>query len=694
MPLSFLAPVFLAGLAALAIPVLIHLANRPRRQVVRFPSLMFLEKVEFRASSKKRLRDLLLFALRVLALILLVGAFSRPFLDRPDAPPVAVDGGREIVVLLDRSHSMSVGDRMDRAKEAVGDVAAGLRRGDRATLVVFDHLAAAANRATSEAAVLTAAADTVEPGSGATRLAPPLRLAESILAGSPLPRRELVVISDFQRQAWDAEAAVTLPAGTEVRGVAVGEPAPNLAVSEVAVARERFAGRDRARITGRLVRRSGAAGDVRISLVVDGRVAQRQTVSVPETGGASVTFDPITLPDQPVRAEVRVEPADGDAVAGDNAFHFVLSADRSLRVLVVTAPATPARSRLYLERALEVGPDHDVAAITLPALDAGDLAGVDVVVLNDADFPTGETGRRLREWVEAGGGLVAVVGGQVRGSSWGGVAEGLFPAAIDRTVSRLDEGGTTIARVVYDHPVFRPFRQPGSGELTAARVYRYRAVDPAAGATVLARYDDGGVALVEGRAGQGRVLVMTAALDAQWSDLVLKPSFVPMAHQLVRHASGRQPVPASRTVGDLVDTGTLLAMEPEQDASDENSPVVVSPSGRRTTIRPGETLVRLDEHGVYEVRDPRTPDRPALVAVNMAIAESDLSRVEAETVVAALRPTDDSPVAASFAPEDRERRQSLWWYFLAAAFLLMVTETALSNGLARSRRRAGHMTEE
>ncbi|NIP83404.1 MAG: hypothetical protein GWM90_30930, partial [Gemmatimonadetes bacterium] len=99
MPLAFLAPVFLAGLAALAIPVLIHLANRPRKQVVEFPSLMFLERVEYRASSRRRLRDLVLFTLRSLALVLVAAAFARPYLDRPDAPATAPDGGREVVIL-------------------------------------------------------------------------------------------------------------------------------------------------------------------------------------------------------------------------------------------------------------------------------------------------------------------------------------------------------------------------------------------------------------------------------------------------------------------------------------------------------------------------------------------------------------------------------------------------------------------
>ena len=45
---TFLTPAFLAGLAALAVPVIIHLIHRERREVVAFPSLMFLRKIPYR----------------------------------------------------------------------------------------------------------------------------------------------------------------------------------------------------------------------------------------------------------------------------------------------------------------------------------------------------------------------------------------------------------------------------------------------------------------------------------------------------------------------------------------------------------------------------------------------------------------------------------------------------------------------
>src|SRR5919202_242300 len=100
--MAFLAPLFLLGLAAVAVPVLIHLTHRQRREPVAFPSLMFLRRIEYRTTRRQRIRHWALFALRALALVLLALAFARPFYGtKPTAAAAAV--GRDVVILLDHS---------------------------------------------------------------------------------------------------------------------------------------------------------------------------------------------------------------------------------------------------------------------------------------------------------------------------------------------------------------------------------------------------------------------------------------------------------------------------------------------------------------------------------------------------------------------------------------------------------------
>ena len=78
--MAFLAPLFFIALATFAIPILIHLTQRERKQIIEFPSLMFLERIPYQSVRRRRIRDWPLLAMRLAAIALIVLAFSRPFL--------------------------------------------------------------------------------------------------------------------------------------------------------------------------------------------------------------------------------------------------------------------------------------------------------------------------------------------------------------------------------------------------------------------------------------------------------------------------------------------------------------------------------------------------------------------------------------------------------------------------------------
>src|SRR5688572_28084497 len=149
--MGWLAPAFLAGLLAVAVPVVIHMINRERRETVAFPSLMFLRKVPYRSVRRQKLRHLLLLALRCLAIAIVVSAFARPFLSDRVAPPPTASDGREVVVLLDRSYSMAHGGRWARALAAARTIAGQMRPVDRMSLVTFGTTAAQVVEPTAEA---------------------------------------------------------------------------------------------------------------------------------------------------------------------------------------------------------------------------------------------------------------------------------------------------------------------------------------------------------------------------------------------------------------------------------------------------------------------------------------------------------------------------------------------------------------
>ena len=85
MPFSLLAPLFALGIAAVAIPLLVHLVHKERKDAMAFPSLMFVRRTPYPFSARQRIRDVLLFLLRCALIVLAAVAFARPVLARRQA---------------------------------------------------------------------------------------------------------------------------------------------------------------------------------------------------------------------------------------------------------------------------------------------------------------------------------------------------------------------------------------------------------------------------------------------------------------------------------------------------------------------------------------------------------------------------------------------------------------------------------
>lgn len=668
--MGFLTPLFLAGLAALAVPVLVHLTHRPRSATVQFPSLMFLQRIPYKSSRRRTLRHLLLFALRCAAMALLVFAFARPFFGTQGQAAASLGQARTRIILLDRSGSMTYGDRWQRGIAAARRAADELAPQDRASLVLF----AAAPEKTGEPGLererLRAALDAAKVGFGVTRYAPAIRMAAEMLEVSPLPGREVVLITDFQKTGWEGGDDVRLPAGTKLIPVDVSERgASNVAITGVDLNRDYEAGRERVAAAARLVNKgTRPVKDLAVTLEVDGRPVREQRTSLAANAAVTVTFDAFPLPAQEARAAVRTT---ADGLAHDDAFHFMLAPGGDVRVLVLEGSGAPERRSLYLRRALSIGHRPRFRVETKSAAGMGDLAAARVIVLNGTPPPAG---RELRERVEKGAGLLVVLGENAAAGAWRGEAEALLPGPFGAAADRSSDWGGTLAYLDYAHPVFELFRGPRSGDFSSARFFRYRSLEAKDG--VLARFDDGTVALAEKRVGKGRVLVWTSTLDTLWSDLALQPVFLPFVHQLVRHAAGHVESRPWHTVGEALD----LTAEAELRG---RAAAVIAPMGEKQRLPAGTRALELTAPGYYEVRPLEGGTWSRVAAVNFDASESDLAALDAEELAGAVTHEQGGDVArrgeAVLTTEEHESRQALWRWLLVAACLFLAAETVLAS---------------
>lgn len=691
--MSFLAPAFLAGLVAIAAPVLLHLINRERKTVVEFPSLMFLQRIPYRSVRRQKLRHLLLLALRCLAVTLFAAAFARPFFARRSALASRA-GTRDVVVLLDHSASMQYGGRWNAARAAAKRVVAGLGANDRGTLVVFAADASVASPPLATPAQLDAAIEASTLTAERTSFAPALKLAAQVLSASTIARREVVLISDYQKVGWANHAEVSLPAGTTLTPVDVGGPSsPDIAVASVTTDRDSTGERDRVTVAARLANTGAAAATVTGTLAIGGRDVQSRRATVPAHAAAQVTFAPLVVPTAATKGSVRIT---ADSLAVDDALDFTIAPDEAVPVLIVEPSNPRPNQSLYMSRALSIGdrPPFRVTVRPLPSLTPRDVDGQSVVILNEVAPPGGAVGERLRALVNGGGGVVIVPGEQDAGA-WPPEWRALLPATIGPVVDRTADAGGTLSSIDYSHPIFEIFNAPHSGDFSTARFDRYRALRPSPSSSVIARFDDGSPALISRPAGDGTLVIWASSIDQYWTNLPLQPVFLPFVHQLGK-VVGRYADPRPWfTAGDVLDlsrhgelTAPFLA---GSGTGARGSLVLESPSGQRERLSAGgaDHLTTLRERGFYELRGPNTPvgsGRP--IAVNVDPEELDLSRVDPHDVVAAVQAASarapNGLGGSTATPQDRERRQSVWWYLLLAALVLLAAETTLSNRLSRA----------
>lgn len=669
--MNFLVPAFLAGLAALAVPLVLHLRHRDRDKPQPFPSLMFLEQITIRTEQRQRVSDWPLLLLRLLLLTMLVLAFARP-LFRSGAAAGADARSRAVVLLIDRSLSMGYEGTWKRTLDSARAVIGRLNGNDRVAVVAFDDLAETRQRLTTDKAAATGALTGLSPRARGTRLAPALRVARQLLLDAPFAAAEIVVISDLQRAGAVGVAGVELPAGVTVRGIPVGPGTwTNSTVHAIDAKRVQQDDRLLLAVKARIQHFGDSAPNERTArLILNGREAGVQVVALNAIGETVVTFEPVPAPEGTVAVQVALTP---DALAADDTLVAVVPRDDDLRVALLGGGGAP----LFFERALGIAgaPSIRIERQSEPRSTSGEAA-----VRVYWDMPPE---RSLRTFLEGGGGAVVVVGRRL--AERRGAISPLLPVSLAGTADRLADRGGTLRDVRTEHPLFAPFREVPDA-LSAVRLFRYARLDVSQGADVLARFDDGLPAVVERRVGNGVLLVLALPLDNSAGDFPLQPAFLPFVRQLVMHASGRDAAPLWRATSERwALPGTLT------------SPVVEAPDGAllRPTADSLGAAVPLTDAGLYRAYAGQVGgETEAVVAANVPRSESVLTPMDTTELLLGVRAdgsaTGDSVSSATSgvqSDEVLERRQSSWRLFLAIALLALVVETWVATrgrrGVAR-----------
>lgn len=613
--MSWLYPAFLIGGLAIAIPIVLHLLRRDVAPEVPFTAVRLLRKSPVERSKRRRLRDVLLLATRVLAVLLLAAAFARPYVQAGASAGVRI-------VAIDRSFSMGAPGRFERAMELARAAIDDSGGADRVAVIAFDERAAVLAEPGTQADAREALAKATL-GFSATRYVAAIDEAARLVHGGP---GTLVIVTDLQRAGWTGTQPVAMPANLQIEVRQVGEPSANVAVT--ALRREQ----DRLVATVRNAGPSVYQGNVRAD--VDGR----RLAEAPVRAGAGSTVEIPLSVKLPAAGGLAISIDDAAGFAADNARYAVLDSGQT-RVLIVTPPGQGRKPGYYLSRALQSSAGEEggfdpvvVSGSAVSAMAADRLAEHAAVIL----LSTRGLDRRAREnlaaHVRKGGGLFVAAAPDLEPQ----VLSTVFGWRPPLAAIEADERLLTLAATDLRHPIFRPFGALAAnlGQVRFDRTWRVRPE----GWQVAARFSDGTPALLDRAEGAGRVVVFTSDLDRRWNDFPLHPSFVPFVLESLSYVS-----PGSRRLRDYT--------------------VASAPEG----AGPGPGVYRVDGGRAVAVNvdvGESQPDRMSIEQFNEMIRPVEPQPVSAATALQARQ---------------TEAQQSYWRYGLLLMLGMLVAESLVGR---------------
>src|SRR5262245_31801809 len=336
--MAFLNPLFLFGMLAAAIPVVVHLVRRTRAPRIQFPSLMFIRQIEQKTIRRRKLRNLWLLALRCLALLLLALAFSRPYSAASNREVSSPETG---VILMDVSYSMRYPGVFERARQAARDIVRSAAARDRLALAAFSSNCEVLRQPTEDKAELQTLIDRTEPGLSSTDYTQALEAADSLLQEAGQGRK-IFLISDVHEAGWDrASRPPRLSRSVELFPVDVADQRPkNVAVLDVKAAPEvysqKYAGKVVATLSAGTAHAQGPPPgppvDVTVELKLNDLTVERRQVRLDPSSPTTVEFSGFNVPEGANRAAIEVS---GDDFPVDNSFYFTINRTPPTRVLAI-----------------------------------------------------------------------------------------------------------------------------------------------------------------------------------------------------------------------------------------------------------------------------------------------------------------------------------------------------------------------
>ncbi|PKL50605.1 MAG: hypothetical protein CVV42_02450 [Candidatus Riflebacteria bacterium HGW-Riflebacteria-2] len=650
--MTFASPWFLLGILGIAVPIYLHLYYRKTPVRKDFPSLRLIRlSVEF-VARRKKIRNLLLMALRIIAIILVVMALAKPFLGQSASASNSSDTPAAFVVLLDNSMSMGCTHQgisvFNTARARALDILDQMQPGDRATVgLINDPGRLIFPQLTWDQETLKKSISNVPLSMAGTNMASSILPALKLLAPLKTYRRVIYVITDMTESSWqpfiEKYDLAKVEQGIDLVMVPVGDTAPdNMAVTGLEAEAPVIMSGRQVPLKVTLANHSQRSRKARVTISINGERKLEEEVEIE----ANAVKDTRIMANFNVTGMNQVTAAiQNDAMPFDDQRHLAVRVFEPCRVLLIKPDSLPGqpenREDIFVRFALNPlnrNKDNNFAVESRSAVEARgiDLKNYAVVGLINQRHLEPELIKRLSDYLMAGGNLITFLGNRVE-PEWynkhliddlGGAY--LLPARIYKRVGNAvsKNVGYQMTDIDIGHPAFSVFARDGSGDPGRAQIFEFFQVRPNPTALLLTRMSHGLPGIVEEKRGRGRSMLVTFSADTSWTNWPVRPTWLPFLHQTLiamitanelAISSIRPGMPVSATVtGD--DAREMLLKQP-----DGSQLKLAAQTGAQGLVH--FTTRDTDQTGYYKILSDAGKRTLSAFAVNPPPEESKLERI-------------------------------------------------------------------
>lgn len=628
--MGLFSPWFLAGLAALGLPLWLHLLRKFKRAPRPFSSLMFFERRIQSSSKHRRLRYIRLLLLRVALISLLCLLFANPFVNRASS---AIAARKLTVIAIDHSFSMRYQNRLADAKSQAMQLMNSLPSRQAVQIVALDSHAVAIKDPISSI-------EATDEASSYGEFSRALRVLEQTTA----LQLDVHLFTDVQQTSMPT-AFTDLQMGPHtsltIHKIG-GENSPNWTVQSVSVPSRTFGA-----ATVRLI--AGVAGwqtpqtRKKLFVFLDDRVVATKEIEVPASGRCEMEFNDLVVPYGLHRGEVRLQP--NDDLPRDDSFPFSIERSDPRKVLFLYGPGRSADS-LFYKSALDASP-ADGLRVDAKEIDQSsniNLSQYAFVVLNNPGELDVLMKDRLSNYVLKGGALFIAVGLATEKA-------GSIPITGNKIL------GTT--------PI------QGSDKFDNVQFVATPRIALDAGDRLIDRFADGTPLQFEKKIGEGRILVFASTLDNSTSDLPMHASFVPFVASSGAYLAGGEVDSSSVLVGSAVPLRQSTAQSATAD--------VIGPEGKHELeLSDATRLMSFNpaREGFYDVR--RANGSRVLLAAHADRRESNLTKVPSDVLDLWRNTSSGGMAGPEAAPSNIQIPFSLWRYILTLVLIAAIVESVFA----------------